>query len=120
MTVDRAPRRLVKQAIAAPIAPPPQITIRVPELIAATCVSLGFRVPGQRSSKAFGLDVAFAAGVEILTSSPSVSTLYWRGPLTNVRFTPKSGHRNSAAKCPLCANSGHPGLFDQLSRAGEE
>jgi len=25
---------------------------------------------------------------------------------TNVRFTPKSGH-NSAAKCPLCAKSGH-------------
>jgi len=24
----------------------------------------------------------------------------------NVRFTPKSGHRNSAAKCPLCAKSG--------------
>src|SRR5215472_3702879 len=75
MTVDRAPRRLVKYAIAAPIAPPPQITMRVPELIAATCVSLGFRVPGRRSSKAaaFSLDVPFAAGVEILTSSPSVS-----------------------------------------------
>jgi hypothetical protein len=44
--------------------------MRVPELIAATCVSLGFRVPGRRSSKtaAFSLDVAFAAGVEILTS----------------------------------------------------
>ena len=26
----------------------------------------------------------------------------------NVRFTPKSGHRNSAAECPLCAKSGHP------------
>jgi hypothetical protein len=51
--------------------------MRVPELIAATCVSLGFRVPGRRSSKvaAFGLDVAFAAGVEILTSSPSVGML---------------------------------------------
>jgi hypothetical protein len=24
--------------------------------------------------------------------------------LTNVRFTRKSGHWNSAAKCPLCAN----------------
>src|SRR5215467_3307362 len=35
------------------------------------------------------LDVAFAAGVEILTSSPSVCTLDWRGPLTNVSFTPK-------------------------------
>ena len=25
----------------------------------------------------------------------------------NVCFTPKSGHWNSAAKCPLCAKSGH-------------
>ena len=25
----------------------------------------------------------------------------------NVRFTPKSGHRNSAARCPLCAISRH-------------
>ena len=25
----------------------------------------------------------------------------------NVRFTSESRHRNSAAKCPLCANSGH-------------
>ena len=24
----------------------------------------------------------------------------------NVRFTPKSGHRNSLTECPLCANSG--------------
>ena len=28
-------------------------------------------------------------------------------PPTDVRFTPKSGHRNSAAQCPLCAKSGH-------------
>src|SRR5262249_2619159 len=26
---------------------------------------------------------------------------------TDVRFTPKSGHWNSAARCPLCAKSGH-------------
>ena len=26
---------------------------------------------------------------------------------TDVRFTPKSGHWNSAAKCPLCAKSRH-------------
>jgi len=39
---------------------------------------------------AFGLDVAFAAGVEILTSSPSVGMLDWRGPLTNVRFNPEA------------------------------
>jgi len=25
----------------------------------------------------------------------------------NVRFTPKSGHWNSATQCLLCANSGH-------------
>jgi len=25
----------------------------------------------------------------------------------HVRFTPKSGHRNSLQRCPLCANSGH-------------
>jgi hypothetical protein len=40
MTVDRAPRRLVKYAIAAPIAPPPQITMRAAELIAATVSAL--------------------------------------------------------------------------------
>jgi len=29
-------------------------------------------------------------------------------PLTlHVRFTPKSGHRNSVVECPLCAKSGH-------------
>src|SRR5262249_24363697 len=77
--------------------------MRVPEPIAATCVSLAYRVPERCSSKvaAFGLDVAFAAGVEILTSSPSVGTLDWRGPLTNVRFTPESGHQLSALECPL-------------------
>src|SRR6516164_2532274 len=25
----------------------------------------------------------------------------------HIRFTPKSGHRNSVVKCPLCANSRH-------------
>src|SRR6516162_4520250 len=25
----------------------------------------------------------------------------------DVRFAPKSGHRNSVAQCPLCATSGH-------------
>src|SRR5215472_2242390 len=28
----------------------------------------------------------------------------------DVRFTPESGHWDSAAKCPLCAKSGHPAL----------
>src|SRR6516162_7695297 len=28
----------------------------------------------------------------------------------DVRFTPKSGHRNSVAKCPLCAKSRHSAL----------
>ena len=44
---------------------------------------------GARRRAAFGLDVAFAAGVEILTSSPSVGTVDWRGPLTNVRVIPE-------------------------------
>src|SRR5262249_40703821 len=26
---------------------------------------------------------------------------------SNVRFTPRSGHRNSVEECPLCAKSGH-------------
>jgi hypothetical protein len=30
------------------------------------------------------------------------------GSLANVCFTPNSGHRISAAKCPLCAKSRHP------------
>src|SRR6516165_12737701 len=29
---------------------------------------------------------------------------------TNVRFAPKSGHRNSVVKCPLCAKNGHAPL----------
>src|SRR5215467_4744360 len=29
-----------------------------------------------------------------------------------VRFTPKSGHRNSVVGCPLCAKSGHQGTDD--------
>ena len=38
-------------------------------------------------------------------------------PSFDVRFTPKSGHQNSAAKCPLCAKSGHQfGLEDKGSR----
>jgi len=36
--------------------------------------------------------------------------------LTNVRFTPKSGHWNSVAKCPLCAKSGHRARRIQLCR----
>src|SRR5262249_26646210 len=28
----------------------------------------------------------------------------------NVRFTPKSGHRNSVVECPLCAKSRHSAL----------
>jgi hypothetical protein len=31
----------------------------------------------------------------------------------NVRFTPKSGHWNSVAKCPLCANSGHRAIHSK-------
>src|SRR6516164_2264538 len=29
------------------------------------------------------------------------------GGAADVRFTPKSGHRNSVVECPLCAKSGH-------------
>jgi hypothetical protein len=36
------------------------------------------------------------------------------GDQLNVRFTPKSGHWNSAAKCPLCGKSGHYSLIDHL------
>ena len=32
------------------------------------------------------------------------------GGLSDVRFTPNSGHWNSAMRCPLCAKSGHAGL----------
>jgi hypothetical protein len=39
---------------------------------------------------AFGLDVAFAAGVEILAFSPSVGTLDWRGPVTMSALPPKA------------------------------
>jgi hypothetical protein len=76
--------------------------MRVPELIAVTCVSLGFRVPGRRSSKvaAFGLDVAFARA----EPTASVGTLDWRAPLTNVRVTSESTLR-SATACPLCATN---------------
>src|SRR5436309_15984487 len=48
MPVGRAPRRLVKYAIAAPIAPPPHITTRVPELIAATVYNLWRRASNMR------------------------------------------------------------------------
>jgi hypothetical protein len=36
----------------------------------------------------------------------AMSALGILGGLCNVRFTPKSGHWNSAVKCLLCANSG--------------
>jgi hypothetical protein len=34
---------------------------------------------------------------------------------TNVRFTPKSGHRNSVVECPLCAKSRHSALRQKIS-----
>src|SRR5215469_10700384 len=45
----------------------------------------------------------------------------WR----NVRFTPKSRHWNSVAKCPLCAKSGHSALrqrflFDHVVGASKQ
>src|SRR6516165_7144037 len=39
--------------------------------------------------------------------------------LINVRFTPKSGHQQSALGCPLCAKSRHSGISsDHLVRVG--
>jgi hypothetical protein len=49
------PRRLVKYAIAAPIAPPPQITMRAGELIAATVSALAAQFQGS-AHRAGGLD----------------------------------------------------------------
>src|SRR6516162_10784404 len=41
--------------------------------------------------------------------------------LGHVRFTPKSGHWNSAAQCTLCAKSGHSTLlFDHLVSTRKE
>src|SRR6516225_10282573 len=39
-------------------------------------------------------------------ASRSVERLASEPPADYVRFTPKSGHQNSVAKCPLCTNSG--------------
>ena len=53
---------------------------------------------------AFGLDVTFAAGVEVLTSSPSVGTLDWRGPLRQnwrYRTAPRSVSVSTSARDPL-------------------
>src|SRR5215469_9114894 len=36
---------------------------------------------------------------------------------THVRFTPKSGHRNSVGECPLCAKSGHSPIHSINSSA---
>src|SRR6516165_9563838 len=44
----------------------------------------------------------------------------------NVRFTPKSGHRNSLVECPLCATSGptasqqNSSLFDHVVGYGKD
>src|SRR5215469_15224335 len=42
-------------------------------------------------------------GTNVRFGSKADITAYLR----NVRFTPKSGHWNSAMRCPLCAKSGH-------------
>src|SRR6516164_4269281 len=36
----------------------------------------------------------------------------------NVRFTPKSGHRNSVVECPLCAKSGLVQCSKKILRRG--
>jgi len=47
-----------------------------------------------RDSQAGAMDVGFWSKADIAASP------------TDVRFTPKSGHWNSVAECPLCAKSG--------------
>jgi hypothetical protein len=49
---------------------------------------------GGRATVYRGHDVRFGSKADI-TECP-----------INVRFTPKSGHWNSVAECPLCAKSG--------------
>src|SRR6516165_11547158 len=43
----------------------------------------------------------------LLIGGPLVAALKRTGVPANVRFTPKSGHRNSVVECPLCAKSRH-------------
>jgi hypothetical protein len=38
-----------------------------------------------------------------------MSALGQKRTFSHVRYTPKSGHRNPLARCPLCAISGHLG-----------
>ena len=42
------------------------------------------------------------------------------GSPSDVRFTPKSGHRETPLGCPLCANSGHPRAWVALTLSANE
>src|SRR6516165_7171254 len=55
------------------------------------------------------LDIArFSARSDTRNWHRAVSKIFGgKKALRDVRFTPKSGHWNSAVKCPLCAKSGH-------------
>src|SRR5262249_27401652 len=62
---------------------------------------------GQATIKIFALDQKLPAPMSHGGNpEPRMSADIAAGPI-NVRFTPKSGHRNSAAKCLLCANGRH-------------
>jgi putative ABC transport system substrate-binding protein len=48
--------------------------------------------------------------VFVLVPDPISAPAAWqysRPVIRNVRFTPKSGHREAPLRCPLCANNGH-------------
>src|SRR5215469_675718 len=74
---------------------------------AATASDAGSQVDGSKSAR---LSAMLPSPVQF-NGLNSIAQL----DLSDVRFTPKSGHRLSASRCRLCANSGHPALlFDHL------
>src|SRR6516165_12512682 len=94
--------------------------MRVPELIAATCVNLGFRVPGRRSSKvaAFGLDVTFAArGGDPNFQSERRNARLAR-PANQCPLYPQNGTlRSATSMSALCQKQTFTGILDYLVRA---
>ena len=61
-------------------------------------------------------EVGLTTGIVVTLWSPhrkpaaGPSAALWKIRLPHVRFTPKIGHWNSVAQCPLCAKSGHSAL----------
>jgi predicted ester cyclase len=53
-------------------------------------------------------------GIEATDRRVTISE-FIAAPPTNVRFAPKSGHRNSVVECPLCAKSRHSHCSDLRS-----